>query len=129
MKVLLVEPDQLSASLYAEALKTIEVDVISVISTQAALDELDKNIPDCIVLELDIEDHNGFEFLYEFSSQADWSELPIIVHSNILPDRLESMVVGWKELGVMDYLYKPQATLKDLQTSVLSVVRERAQYI
>lgn len=127
MTVLLIEPELLSAELYAGALRAADIEVRHVSSSQDALDELDARLPECIVLELDIRSHNGFEFLYEFCSQDDWSGVPIVVHTSILPERLSSMTVNWQELNVVDFLYKPQATLKDLQDSVRVAIKEYAK--
>lgn len=125
MTVLLIEPEIYSAELYTEALRAINANVRHVGSSQDALDALDSNLPDCIVLELDIRSHNGFEFLYEFCSQEDWAGVPIVIHTSILPDRLTSMLVKWEEFNVSEFLYKPQSTLKDLQDSVKAAIGAR----
>ena len=126
MRVLLIEPETLSAQLYTEALEARGCGVTSVQTAQHALDALDNELPDCIVLELDMREHNGFEFLYEFSSHEDWNTIPIIVHSSVIPDRLHRMSIRWDELNVKEYLYKASSTLQDLQVAVSDVIKMRA---
>lgn len=115
MNILLIEPDVLSAKLYALAL-TKSGHSISIASTaQEALNRIDKKVPELIILELDIPAHNGLEFLYEFCTYSDWIGIPVVIHSSQHPDRFNKMLVSWKELNVVTYLYKPDTSLADLQ--------------
>lgn len=127
MRVLLVEEDIRAGKLYADALGTRGLEVQIVCSAQEALNALDKELPDCIVLELDLRLHNGFEFIYEFCSQDDWKNLPIIVHTSVPARRLENILVSWDELNVVDYLYKPTTTLIELQDSVVSAINSKVK--
>lgn len=127
MRVLLVEEDILAGKLYAEALSAKDLEVHIVYSAQQALNALDEKLPDCIVLELDLRMHNGFEFIYEFCSQDDWKNLPIIIHTSIPLRRLENRLVSWDELNVVDYLYKPTTTLTELQNSVVSAINSKVK--
>lgn len=122
MRILLIEPDNLAAGLYADALKKVGFQVNAAADAQSALHAMDKSIFDCLVLELDMILHNGFEFLYEFCSQDDWKNIPIIIHSSINPERFKNMLATWEELNVVEYLYKPTSTLKDLQGAVNGVL-------
>lgn len=118
MRLVLVEPDRLQAKLYADALRADGWSVRHAHSAQSALNALDTELPDVIVLEIDMPAHNGLEFLYEFRTYDDWSHIPIVVHSSLAPSLWERMVVSWDELNVREYLYKPGCTLADLQRSV-----------
>ena len=120
--ILLIEPDFYSASLYASALKAIGLTAEVASNAQAALDALDKKIFDGIILELDLKGHNGLEFLYEFNSHIDWSDIPIIVHSNLNPDSLSHMSVGWSDFNVVEFLYKARTSLKDLQIAATNLL-------
>lgn len=118
MKILLIEPDLLAGKLYSDAISKNANDVRIVFDAQSALHALDEVSFDCIVLELDLISHNGFEFIYEFCSQDDWKNIPIIIHSCINPEKFSNMLTSWEELNVIDFLYKPASTLKDLQDAV-----------
>ena len=125
-KVLLIEPDLLSGRLYSEAIGVKGVSVNHVLNAQSALDALDNSLPDCIVLEVDMLNHNGLEFLYEFNSHKDWAETPIVIHSSINPERFKNMNLEWSEFGVAEYLYKGGSSLRELQEVVNSNIRLRA---
>jgi DNA-binding response OmpR family regulator len=118
MNILLIEPDILAGKLYADAISKNTNDVKIALDAQSALHALDEISFECIVLELDLITHNGFEFIYEFCSQDDWKNIPIIIHSRINPEKFSNMLTRWDELNVIDFLYKPASTLKDLQVAV-----------
>lgn len=119
MKILIVEPDLNLARLYQSALITSGHEVDHVSTAQDALFALENSRPDKVILELDLPNHNGLEFLYEFSSYTDWAGIKIIVHSILRPELFRRMKVTWSALGVQDYLYKPNTTLSALQQAVI----------
>jgi DNA-binding response OmpR family regulator len=119
MKIILVEPDRLLAETYFQALVGQGHDVVPCASAQAAIAVADDIQPDLIILELQLIEHSGIEFLYEFRSYPDWQATPIIVHTMLPPAEFEdNYQMLRQELDVAVYLYKPQTTLKDLLGSV-----------
>jgi DNA-binding response OmpR family regulator len=115
-RVLLIEPDQILADTYARAIEeNVLTTVTSVSSAQAAIMAADENMPDLVVLELQLIEHSGIEFLYEFRSYSEWQSIPVIIHS-IVP--FSEFGGSWQllkdELGVCEYLYKPHTTLRQL---------------
>lgn len=122
MKVLLIEPDILASKLYSSALEKIGCEVKMVSDGQSALYVMDECDIQCVILELDINAHNGFEFLYEFCSQEDWKNIPVIIHSSVNPNSFTKMLTPWSDLNVIEYLYKPASSLMDLQNSIKGVL-------
>lgn len=118
MKVLIVEPDIVLARLYQSALEADGHDVSRTGTAQEALYIIEKSRPDKVILEIDIPNHNGLEFLYEFSSYSDWDGIDIIIHTSLRPSLFQRMKVSWQYLGVSEYLYKPETTLAALQQNV-----------
>ena len=121
MRVLLLEPDVLQAACYREALERAGNTVVHVFSAQAAIQAADDNIPDVVVLELQLPQHNGVEFLYEFRSYKEWLKVPVIIYSFVAPQELAYSAILAAELAVMKMLYKPNTTLTQLCTVVQSV--------
>lgn len=114
-KVLLIEPDRLLASIYAGALKEAGYKVSYATSAQSAIQVADKVKPDLIILEIQLIEHSGIEFMYELRSYVDWQDIPIIINSIVPPAEFNGnhdLLTG--ELGVVGYLYKPQSSLKQL---------------
>lgn len=120
MKILLVEPDKILGQTAKTSLQANGHKVTLRTNAQTALDALDKNLPDMIILEIQLGIHNGIEFLYELRSYIEWQEIPVIVHTinaKILDERFGQALT---QLGVMTLLYKPRTTLKKLNASVVS---------
>ena len=117
--VLLIEPDYVLASTYKKSFISAghEVDIAS--SAQSAITAADKHKPDVVFLELQLINHSGIEFLYEFRSYDDWQKVPVIILSNIpLAEFDGSHDLLVKELGVDTYLYKPTTSLKRLLSTI-----------
>jgi CheY-like chemotaxis protein len=118
-RVLLLEPDRLLAEVYRRALEHAGYDTTYVTSGQAAVDSADKNMPDLIVLELQLPAHNGLEFLYEFRSYTDWQHVPVIINTNIPSSNIGPTNEGlYEDLGIKAWHYKPETGLQLLIRSV-----------
>jgi len=121
-KVLLIEPDRVLQHLYADYLEQTGHQVISVYSAQDALIVADRETPDAIILELQLIEHSGIEFLYEFRSYVDWQSIPVIINTIVPPTEFrDSYKLLMNELGVKTYLYKPHSNLKQLDESLAAV--------
>ncbi len=118
--IVLVESDFRLAELYKGAIEASDntIEIFSETNAQSALHSIDVECTQLIILEIDLPDHNGFEFLYEFASYDDWRHIPVVVLSRLRKTYFSQMVVAWEELGVVDYLYKAETSLHDLQAAV-----------
>lgn len=113
--ILLIEPDRILAETVARTLLAAGHRVTPCASAQSAIMAADRTRPDLVVLELQLIEHSGIEFLYEFRSYLDWQHIPVLVHSGVpLGEFAESRQLMKDELGVRAYLYKPTTSLKHL---------------
>lgn len=122
MKILLIEPDKVLADTYRALFIADGHKVTMCASAQAAIFAADDAQPDIVVLELQMAQHSGIEFLYEFRSYRDWSAVPVIVLSGIPAGEFTT---SWEllrdRLGVKAYHYKPLTSLRALRRSVTAV--------
>ncbi len=125
-RILLIESDTLLAQSYVAALKHRGHEVAVATGAQSAIDASDETTPDLIILELQLADHNGVEFLYEFRSYPEWRNIPIIVLSVVPPLELGDNHVLWKELAISNYFYKPSTSLRQLLRGVEELVTSPA---
>ncbi len=118
-QILLIEPDRLLAGVYAQALTGKGYKVVACASAQAAIMAADTSKPDVVVLELQLIEHSGVEFLYEFRSYPEWQNIPVIIQTGVPPGEFSgNRQLLKQELGVETYLYKPQTLLRQLLASV-----------
>ena len=84
-KILLIEPDRQLAQTYYEALQTEGHTVIAAAGAQTAILATDQEQPDLIILEPQLVEHSGIEFLYELRSYSEWQLTPVIIQTIIPP--------------------------------------------
>jgi len=121
--VLFVEPDDIVASVYGDALKQRGYGVAYAKSAQQAVAEADKQLPDVVVLELQIARHNGVEFLYEFKSYTEWQNVPIVILTSLPARELAKYSALTEKLQVVATLRKSETTAALLVREVDSVVQ------
>ncbi len=118
MKILVVESDRILGQTTQSVLEAQNHEVILKRDAQSALDILDNNMPDIIILELQLGLHNGVEFLYEVRSYPEWQHIPVIVYTlnaRVLDERFGKAL---NQLGVAAVLYKPHTSAKNLTQAV-----------
>jgi DNA-binding response OmpR family regulator len=126
MNILLIEPDRPLAEVYQTALLAAGHRVVVCAGAQAAIMAADQQAPQLVILELQLVEHSGIEFLYEFRSYGDWQNIPVILQSLVPPTEFNgSQDLLTNQLGVQAYLYKPRVNLKQLIKTVndLSLVK------
>lgn len=117
-RLLIIEPDFILGRTYRDYFGTAGYQVDICGSIQEAVNQLDRELPDLIVLELQLSSHNGFEFLYEMRTYPEWNHIPVLVHT-MVPlhvSKVDNLVK--QQLGIVDYLYKPTTSLSKLHFSV-----------
>ena len=118
MRILLIEPDNILAKIYTEALERVGHKVVRAATAQAAITAADKRCPDVVILEIQLPRHSGAAFLYEFRTYSDWLKIPIILHTVVPPTRLSLFEKSLDELGISNCLYKPHTSLRKLVDAV-----------
>jgi len=125
--ILLIEPDYVLARTYRQALAGRGRHINLATTAQAAILTADRSRPDLVILEIQLVEHSGIEFLYEFRSYPDWQNIPVIIHSQVPPSEFaDSWQLLHDELGVHNYLYKPHANLQQLNRAVSDLILQPA---
>jgi DNA-binding response OmpR family regulator len=120
--ILLIEPDKILAASYKVALERRGHTVDHAVSAQGAVHRADTAPPDVVVLELQLPNHNGVEFLSEFRSYQEWLHVPVVLHTFVPPHELAHAATLGGELGVVRMLYKPETNLARLCAAVQAAV-------
>jgi DNA-binding response OmpR family regulator len=122
-QILLVEPDYKLAHIHKKTLEDSGYNVSLANTAQSGVMSADTIKPDLVILEIQLVEHSGIEFLYEFRSYNEWKSIPVIVYSQVPPGEFsDSWVVLTEELGVVEYLYKPRTSLKQLINATESLL-------
>ncbi len=122
-QILLIEPDAVLAKAYMQAFEHEGHATRLTVSAQDGVFKVDEQIPDVVIVELQLVAHSGIEFLYELRSYAEWQYVPVVIHSCIPPaEFMDSMKLLRDRLGVTVYLYKPQTSLRMLLRAVKEAI-------
>ncbi len=106
-KVLIVEDDGFISEVYSVKLEAEEFSVVVAADGKTALNLVEKENPDLIILDLFIPKVSGIDFLRTIRSKDRSVDTPVIVLTNSDEKENFSKVT---ELGVSDYLIKSQYT-------------------
>ena len=118
MKILVVddEPDVIESVRLGFTLQWREVDILGATTGEAALDAVEEQHPDIVLLDVGLPDIDGFEVLRQIRA---FSDVPVVM----LTARDDSMdKVKGLELGADDYVTKPFNHL-ELMARVKAVLR------
>ncbi len=103
-KILVIDDSMTNNLLLEAVLKREGYHVFTAFSAKEALNQLYKDIPDLILLDILMPIVDGFEFLKIIKSKDDLNDIPVIVISAVkIPENLEKV----KELGVQEFIPKP----------------------
>jgi DNA-binding response OmpR family regulator len=122
-RVLLLESDVILGACYVEALSEDGFLVDWAKTAEGAIRLADKHTPDVVVVELQIAEHNGVEFLYEFKSYAEWITVPVVVHTQLNATEIASVAALPVGLKIVAVLHKSHTSLTELCNAVEEAAR------
>lgn len=113
--LLLLEDETWLRDIYVRALEDKQFEVLIAGDAQAALDILDEHKEVSLVLvDILLPHHNGISFLYEAVSHLDWQDKRYVILSSVPESDINGDGELWRQLNVVDYLYKPALLPHDL---------------
>ncbi len=112
--ILLLEPDKSIATSVKDYLALNQYVTTQAHTAEEAIALADKGTYSCIVMELVLGAHSGIEFLHEFHSYGDLAKVPVIIFTSQLMQNNNA----FNNLGVKEYLYKPNTSLLKLLESI-----------
>lgn len=112
--ILVVDADKRLRGTYVEVLEIAGYSVTPAASAQASIGAIEDRAPDLILLELQLQAHSGVEFLHELRSYPEWQSIPVVLHTMVPWSDLKDFKQAFESLGIIDYAYKPETSLKQL---------------
>lgn len=111
MKILIAEDDKFLANAYRLKLERLGHQVTIAMDGNDTLEEIEKNIPEIIILDLIMPNKDGFSTLEEIKANPNYKNIPVLVASNLGQDE---DIKRAKDLGAVDYVIKSNISLDDL---------------
>ena len=103
LQILAVDDNSISLAAIEQELKW-DYEVICVNSGARALKYLTRNIPDLILLDIQMEQKDGLETLREIRAMPNCKGIPVIM---LTSKQDKSTVLESSKLGIIDYVLKP----------------------
>lgn len=117
-RILFIEPDRILGANAVRIMKLAGHLLDWQVDPQVAIDSADSSHPDIIVLDLLLAGRSGVEFLYEFRSYPEWSDVPAIIYSNVPADEFGAENTSFGHLNIVAYHYKPATPIAKLLKSI-----------
>lgn len=117
-RVLVVEDDVILSSAYKMNFANANLDTVVVHDVASAMNEIEKQAPDVIILDLVLPGQDGFFMLEQLKKNEKWKDIPVLVASNI---GTEQNVARAKELGAADFIIKSDISMNQLIEKVESL--------
>lgn len=121
LKILLVEDDRIEILKFKRSVSNIINDYDLSLSNNGkeAFIEIDKEIPDLIILDLNMPDTNGIEFLMILKNDEELKHIPVIILTTSNNDKDISECY---RLGIAGYVLKP-LKYDDYESKIKAVLR------
>ena len=121
LKILLVEDDRIEILKFKRSISNIVDDYDLSLSNNGkeAFFEIDKEIPDLIILDLNMPDINGIKFLTILKNDDELKHIPVIILTTSNNDRDISECY---RLGIAGYVLKP-LKYDDYEGKIKSILR------
>lgn len=124
-RILLVEDDAWLKELYSDAIKKdASTELVLVSTAEEALNAIDSQKIDLIVLDMFLPEHNGIELLHEIASYEDSSRIPVIILSAVHERDFALKKERWHHYGIKKYLYKPAYKPHEVAECVHKILTE-----
>ena len=102
-KILIIEDEEILADLLEKKLTQVGYDVSVAENGAEGMNQIEKSVPDLILLDIVMPKMGGFEVMKELQKRKEFAKIPIIIISNSgQPVELDLA----QKLGVKDWLIK-----------------------
>ncbi|MBT4384414.1 response regulator [Candidatus Peregrinibacteria bacterium] len=115
--LIVAEDDPFYNKIYKSELKLAGINHVVVENGVQAIEEIKKQKPTLLLLDLIMPEKDGFEVLEELQAMDGYEDMSIIVMSNLGQDE---DVARAKELGAKDYFVKANISLPELLDKIRS---------
>lgn len=139
-KILLIDDSEVVSGLIASALEEAGFDVVRAVDGLEGIEKTYKEIPDCIIMDIEMPVMDGFQATRFIKSRRTLKSIPIIVHTTLSDDRSRNWAISCggdaffvKDFEQLDKLiqaitlwsdHEPYPLLEIMQEEAKTITRE-----
>lgn len=116
--ILIVEDDNFLSDIYKHQLQKEGFETQVAAEGRAALDCLEKQIPDLILLDMIMPGMNGFDFLEALRQNSRFDQIPVMIITNLGQDEDKRRC---QEMRACSYFVKTEVTID----SIITMIKEK----
>ena len=124
-KILLAIVDNFIRNLYGEIFKKEGFEVLETKTVKTAIDLINKELPDVVVVDVLLYRVNGFEVLKEIKKQEETKEIPVIIFSQFEKEGEREKAL---ELEAKDFIVSTKITPSEAVKRIKTVLGEQKTY-
>lgn len=117
--ILVVEDDKFLVNIYRIKFAEKNFDVIVAMDGVEALEQLQKKIPDIILLDLLMPKKDGFEVLAELKKNPQWKDIPVVVATNLGQSEDIKRALA---MGANNYFVKSNVRIDEVVDTVMKTI-------
>lgn len=121
VRVLIVEDDDFLSQMYAAKLELENFGVLTAMTGTAGLKMAQKELPDFILLDLNLPEMDGFEVLKNLKEDANTKNIPVLILTNFSQKEHIDKCLG---LGAEDYLIKAHFVPSEVVAKIKSILNK-----
>jgi len=123
--VLIVDDNPASFESLVDVLEVHELTAVRALSAEEALERIEQQHPDCILLDTVLPGMDGFELCERLKNRPDTAAIPVIFLTGRRSD--EGALIRALDLGAADYLLKP-VRMPELIARIQAAIRDKVAH-
>jgi len=126
-KILIIDDSEVFVKTLKDTLPKEKYEVYSVSNGVEGLNEMTKNVPDIIILDLMMPQIGGVEFL-DALKKVGGNDIPILISSELSKiEDISSSIIAGMEVGVKGYIIKSSENLDKIVEEIEKVLEKNSK--
>jgi len=118
-KICIIDDEKIILNLYKEKLTRLDYDVITYLSGKDAIENIPKEMPDLILLDIIMPEMDGIKTLEKIRADKQMNKIPIIFLTNLDDDKVKKEAV---EKGALYFLNKAEYLPKNVADLIKEIL-------
>ena len=125
IKIVILDSEEKLLKVITNYFSLKKIQIITTSKSEVAWNELEKNLPDCLVVDIIMPNNEGYTFIKNLKKNKDFQHIPFILLT--AKGLTEDRILGYK-LGCSAYISKPFDP-EELESIIKNIVRRNDDFL